>query len=137
MSVRTRFALCGPLAGAVNGFFGGAGAWCSYPLATRWGGLETRRAFASCTAVIWPMTALSACVYLLRGGLTLSLAWPYVLGGALGGLARPAAPAHPAAALRRVLALFILYGGCGASHADGLSHRASSPAWGWAAARCC
>jgi uncharacterized membrane protein YfcA len=112
MSDKAKFALCGALAGAVNGLFGGGGGMVFIPLATRWGGLETKRAFASCVAVIWPMTAVSACVYLLRGSLTASLAWPYVLGGTLGGAAAGRLFRRiPAALLRRGLAIFILYGG--------------------------
>ena len=38
-------------------------------------------------AVILPLCALSAAVYLLRGGLDLSAALPYLIGGTVGGWA--------------------------------------------------
>ena len=112
MADKWKYALCGALAGAVNGFFGGGGGMVFIPLATRWAGMETRRAFATCVGVILPMTAVSAVIYFWRGGLTLAAAWPYVLGGTLGGLvAGRVFKKVPTALLRKGLALLILYGG--------------------------
>ena len=54
---------------------------------TRVCGLDQRRAFATSVAVILPLCALSAAVYLLRGGLDLSAALPYLIGGTVGGWA--------------------------------------------------
>ena len=82
------------------------------PLITRWGGLETRRAFATCVGVILPMTAISAGVYLWRGALDWGTAAPYIIGGTAGGLAAGKLfKKVPAKYLKKALALLMLYGG--------------------------
>ncbi|MGI6028994.1 MAG: TSUP family transporter [Candidatus Heteroscillospira sp.] len=112
MDKRWKYALCGALAGAVNGFFGGGGGLVFIPLITRWAKLDTRRAFATCVGVILPMTAVSAAVYLYRGGVSLEAALPYMAGGALGGIAAGRIFCRvPVGFLRKGLALLILYGG--------------------------
>lgn len=68
--------LAGAAAGLTNGFFGGGGGSVLVPMLTRVCGLDQRRAFATSVAVILPLCALSAAVYLLRGGLDLSAALP-------------------------------------------------------------
>ena len=55
------------------------------PLLVYWCGIEERRAFATSVAVIFPLSALSAVLYWMQGGLPLAAAWPYLLGGMLGG----------------------------------------------------
>ena len=80
-------AMAGGAAGIVNGFFGGGGGSVLVPMLTRVCGLDQRRAFATSVAVILPLCALSAAVYLLRGGLDLSAALPYLIGGTVGGWA--------------------------------------------------
>ncbi|MBQ3134496.1 MAG: sulfite exporter TauE/SafE family protein [Oscillospiraceae bacterium] len=80
-----RYALAGGLAGLANGLFGGGGGSVLVPLLTRMCGLEQRRAFATSVAVILPLCLLSVVIYLLRGGLDLAAAWPYLVGGTLGG----------------------------------------------------
>lgn len=107
-----RFALAGALAGAVNGFFGGGGGMLLVPMLKGPCGLEEKKAFATSVAVILPLCVLSAGVYLLRGGLDLLAALPYLVGGAVGGWAG----GHtfhkvPSAWLRRGFALLLLYGG--------------------------
>ena len=77
--------LAGALAGFVNGFFGAGGGMVLVPLLRRWCGLEERRAFATCVAVILPLCVVSAAVYVLRRGVDLTLAAPYLLGGLIGG----------------------------------------------------
>ena len=54
---------------------------------TRYCKLDQRRAFATSVAVILPLCILSAAVYLLRGGLDVTQALPYLIGGAVGGWA--------------------------------------------------
>ena len=80
-----RYALAGGAAGLVNGFFGGGGGSVLVPMLTGLCRMEQRRAFATSVAVILPLCVLSAVIYFLRGGLDLSVAWPYVLGGTMGG----------------------------------------------------
>jgi len=82
---RWRCALAGALAGIANGFFGGGGGSVLVPLLTKMCGVDQRRAFATSVAVILPLCALSAGIYLLRGGLDLGAALPYLAGGLAGG----------------------------------------------------
>lgn len=77
--------LAGGAAGLANGLFGGGGGSVLVPILTRGCGMEQRRAFATAVAVILPLCVLSVCIYLVRGGLSVKAALPYVLGGAAGG----------------------------------------------------
>lgn len=87
MREKRKYVLAGALAGVANGFFGGGGGSVFVPLLTGYCGLDQRRAFATSVAVILPLCALSAGIYLLRGGLDLMTALPYLVGGAVGGWA--------------------------------------------------
>lgn len=99
------------IAGAVNGLFGGGGGVPLLVLLTRWAGLEEKKAFANCVAVIFPFCAISAAVYLLHGNMELARAAPYLAGGLLGGfIGGKMFRRVPGAWLRRVFALFLLYG---------------------------
>ena len=112
MADKWKYALCGALAGIANGFFGGGGGMIFIPLATRWAKLDTRKAFATSVGVILPMTAISAGVYLWRGAVTWAAAFPYLIGGTLGGfVAGRIFKKVPAEHLRKGLALLMLYGG--------------------------
>ena len=103
--------VAGALAGTVNGLFGGGGGIPLLLLLTRWAGMEEKTAFATCVAVMLPICAVSAAVLLLRGGVSLAGALPYLAGGLLGGYCGGRLfPAVPAVWLRRVFALFLLYG---------------------------
>ena len=104
--------LAGAAAGLTNGFFGGGGGSVLVPMLTRVCGLDQRRAFATSVAVILPLCALSAAVYLLRGGLDLSAALPYLIGGLAGGfIAGKLFKKVPPKLLRRLLGAVIIYGG--------------------------
>lgn len=85
MGEKLRYAVAGGLAGAANGLFGGGGGSILVPLLTGPCRLEQRRAFATSVAVILPLCALSAGIYLVRGSLDWAMALPYLIGGALGG----------------------------------------------------
>lgn len=105
-------AVAGALAGLANGFFGGGGGMILVPLLTRRCGLDQRRAFATSVAVILPLCCLSSVIYLLRGGLDLRAAFPYLVGGLAGGfLGGKVFKKLNMDWLRRVFALFLLYGG--------------------------
>lgn len=107
-----KFGVTGALAGFANGFFGAGGGLFLVPLLTRWAGLEQRKAFATSVAVILPLSAVSAGIYLWRGMLDLSACWPYLLGGFLGGLASGKIfQKVPLGLLRRAFGVLILYGG--------------------------
>ncbi len=104
--------LAGAAAGAVNGCFGGGGGMVLVPALKGWCGVEQRRAFANCVAVILPLCVLSAAVYWWRGGIDLGVAWPYLLGGLIGGfLGGRLFGKVPVVWLRRIFAVFLLYGG--------------------------
>ena len=105
-------AVAGGLAGLANGFFGGGGGMVLVPLLVHRCGLDQRRAFATSVAVILPLCALSSAVYFFRGGLDLMAALPYLAGGLVGGfLGGKLFKKLNMDWLRRVFALFILYGG--------------------------
>ena len=109
---RLRCALSGAAAGLINGFFGGGGGQLLVPLLRRWCALEEKQAFATCVAVIAPLCAFGGGAALLRGTVSLSQVWPYLLGGAVGGLiAGKTFKKLSGTALRRLLAALILYGG--------------------------
>lgn len=101
----------GALAGLANGFFGGGGGMVLVPLLAGPCGLSQREAFANSVLIILPLCALSSAIYLLRGSLELATALPYLLGGLAGGfLGGRLFRGVNMDWLRRVFALFILYG---------------------------
>ena len=107
-----KFAVTGALAGLANGLFGSGGGMFLVPLFTHWTKLPQRKAFATSVAVILPLSLVSAGIYWFRGGLELDAAWPYLLGGFLGGiLSGRVSQKVPLTWLRRAFALLILYGG--------------------------
>ena len=112
MRKKWKYALAGALAGAANGLFGGGGGSVFVPLLTGYCGLEQRKAFATSVAVILPLCVLSAAVYLVRGGLDLMAALPYLIGGAVGGWAGGKwFKGMKMLWLRRVFGLLLIYGG--------------------------
>ncbi len=107
-----RFGLIGAAAGLTNGFFGGGGGSILVPLLRKGCGLEQHRAFATSVAIIFPLCILSAALYLFRGGLDLTTAFPYLLGGGIGGwLSGKLFHNVNMRWLRRAFALLLLYGG--------------------------
>ena len=111
MKKEGKYRLAGAAAGLVNGLFGGGGGMLLFPLLSRWAGLEERKAFASCVGIILPACAVSAAVCFFQGRLPLLQALPYLLGGALGGAVGGALYRKvPLLWLRRIFALFLLYG---------------------------
>ena len=74
-------AMAGGAAGIVNGFFGGGGGMVLVPLLMSRCGLDRRRAFANSVAIIFPLCALSAVIYYVRGHLDVLQALPYLIGG--------------------------------------------------------
>ena len=112
MKDNAKYAVTGALAGVANGFFGAGGGLFLVPLLVYWCGLEERRAFATSVAVIFPLSALSAVLYWMQGGLAFAAAWPYLLGGVLGGwVAGRVFHRIDMVWLRRAFGLLLLYGG--------------------------
>ena len=77
--------IAGGAAGLANGLFGGGGGMVFLPILSRWGNLKSRQLYATCVAVIFPVCAVSAAMYLWRGGMNWASALPYLAGGLLGG----------------------------------------------------
>lgn len=112
MKKQGKYRFGGIAAGITNGVFGGGGGIPLAMLLTKWAGLEEKRAFATCVAVIFPMCIASAVLYYWRAGLDLSAALPYLIGGSVGGLVGGRLfQKVPNAWLRRFFAFFLLYGG--------------------------
>lgn len=110
--MKWKYALTGSLAGLANGLFGSGGGLFLVPLLTQWAKLPQRKAFATSVAVILPLSLVSAGIYWFKGGLDFTAAWPYLLGGALGGLLSGKLFRRvPLTFLRRAFGLLILYGG--------------------------
>lgn len=81
-----KLVLIGLATGAVNGLFGAGGGMVLVPLLVGWVHLPQRRAMATSVAIILPLCAVSLVVYLINGTVDWSAAWPYLIGGAIGGL---------------------------------------------------
>ena len=77
MKISVKYAVTGALSGAANGFFGAGGGLFLVPLLISWCGMEQKRAFATSVAVIFPLCAVSAVIYWLKGGLPIAQAVPY------------------------------------------------------------
>lgn len=74
MKISVKYAVTGALSGAANGFFGAGGGLFLVPLLISWCGMEQKRAFATSVAVIFPLCAVSAVIYRLKGGLPIAQA---------------------------------------------------------------
>ena len=91
---------------------GAAGGMVLLPILARDGTLRERQLYATCVGVIFPVCIVSAGMYLLRGGLELRTALPYLIGGALGGtLGGLTYGKVPVRVLRWLFAGFLVYAG--------------------------
>jgi len=77
--------IAGGAAGLANGLFGGGGGMVFLPILSRFGSLSSRKLYATCVGVIFPICAVSAAVYWLRDGMSIAEALPYLAGGLVGG----------------------------------------------------
>ena len=77
--------IAGASAGFANGLFGGGGGMVFLPILSRRGTLSQRTLYATCVGVIFPVCLVSAGIYVFRGGVSLSAALPYLIGGVIGG----------------------------------------------------
>lgn len=105
-------ALSGAVAGAVNGLFGAGGGMVFIPLLSRLTNTEEEALFPTSVATILPLCLVSLVVYGLHDPLPFSKALPYLLGGALGGVAAGLWGGKiPTKFLHKALGLLILWGG--------------------------
>lgn len=112
MNNKVKLQISGMVAGGINGLFGGGGGMALVPLLTKWCGVEEKKSFANCVAVIFPFCVISAAIYLFRTRFDLMAALPYLIGGLVGGLVGGKLFKNvPTIWLRRIFAAFLLYGG--------------------------
>ena len=77
--------LGGAFTGALNGLFGGGGGMVAVPVLRKSAGYSQLSAHATAIAVILPVSALSALIYLIYGLIPLQTFLPVMLGTVLGG----------------------------------------------------
>ena len=112
MKEKWKYVVTGALGGLANGLFGSGGGLFLVPLMTRWSKLEERKAFATSVAIILSLSIVSSVVCFTKGALDFSTAWPYLLGGGIGGVISGLVfQKVPLNFLRRIFGLLILYGG--------------------------
>ena len=112
MKEKWKYVVTGALGGLANGLFGSGGGLFLVPLMTRWSKLEERKAFATSVAIILSLSIVSSVVYFTKGALDFSTAWPYLLGGGIGGVISGLVfQKVPLNFLRLIFGLLILYGG--------------------------
>jgi uncharacterized membrane protein YfcA len=97
--------------GVINGFLGAGGGMLAVPLLKRQG-LAQKQAHASAIAIIFPLTLVSAAVYVLGDKVQLMEALPYLPAGAVGALIGIfLLPKIPDKILRKIFAVFMLWAG--------------------------
>ena len=106
------FALCGAVAGAVNGLFGAGGGILLVPLLTKLTTLEDNEIFPASVCIIAPICIVS----ILMGENILNFPWltalPYLIGSVIGGiLAGFFSKKISTVLLHRILGAFIIWGG--------------------------
>lgn len=102
----------GAVAGVINGLFGAGGGLLLVPLFMRVCRLSPKEAFATSLCVMVVLSAVSFAVYLSRGHVDLAMAWPYAVGGMIGGIGGGLLMGRINVRwLRLGLAAFLLYGG--------------------------
>ncbi len=103
--------LCGALIGFINGFFGGGGGMICVPLLEKVLHLDNKYSHATAIAVIFPISLVSAIIYMLSGNLkTLPLVTVgsgVVLGGILGSYLLKFLPSK----MVRIIFVFIMLAG--------------------------
>lgn len=105
------YRIAGAAAGFINGLFGGGGGMILVPLLLKSGTLSPKETFASAVAVIFPICAVSFAAQLFFIDFPWQSAAPYLIGGAAGGLLGGTLfRTMPPLWLKRLFALFILYG---------------------------
>lgn len=103
--------LGGGAAGIVNGLFGAGGGMVLVPMLGKQSGLTEEEQFPASIAIIAPICVVSLLFSGLQG-ITLTQLLPYLIGGAVGGVAAGLWGKYiPTAWLHRGLGLLIIWGG--------------------------
>ena len=104
--------VCGALIGIVNGFFGGGGGMICVPILQNVLQLEEKYSHATAIAIIFPISFISAVIYLLSGTLEtiplVTVGSGVVIGGIIGSFLLKVLPTK---AIRVIFALIMLAGG--------------------------
>lgn len=114
MRINKKLSACisGMAAGAVNGIFGAGGGMILVPLLTKFNTVPEDSVFPSSVSIIFPICAVSLLFHASASGLPVEQAWPYLIGGTVGGfLAGKIGGKIPSLWLHRILGVLILWGG--------------------------
>ena len=104
-------AVCGVIIGLINGTVGAGGGLVAVPLLKR-SGLSTKESHATAVALLMPISAVSAALYLYSGQVTLQDAFPYFLPSAAGAVIGTLFMKHiPTGTLKKIFAVFMIYAG--------------------------
>ncbi len=97
--------------GLVNGVFGAGGGMLAVPLLKK-SGLDQKQAHANAVAVILPITAVSAVLYLINGNVSLSDSFAYIPTGLIGSvIATFLLKKFSNKLLQKIFAVFMIYAG--------------------------
>ena len=112
MKKYAKYIIIGALGGAINGIFGAGAGMVLVPLLSEWAKIDYKNALATSVSAVLPISFTSAAVYLSRGTADIRTAIPYLLGGLAGGVIGGICFGRVSANwIRRIFALFIIYGG--------------------------
>ena len=107
-----KIAAAGVLAGMINGLLGTGGGMLLVPLLTWMTDIAEEDVFASSVSIILPISLVSVVFGVGAYGLPVGQAFPYLIGGIVGGfLAGWTGKYIPVKWLRRILGALILWGG--------------------------
>jgi len=103
--------ICGMLIGFINGFFGGGGGMICVPLLEKVLHLPNKYSHATAIAVIFPISFVSAIIYMLSGNLEsipfLTVGSGVLLGGIVGSFALKFLPSK----IIRIIFVFVMLAG--------------------------
>ena len=103
--------LKGVLIGAVNGLFGAGGGMLAVPLLKK-SGMKVKESHENAVAVILPITAISATLYLISGRVKIFDAVPFIPAGLLGAAVGTFIIGKISPdLLKKIFAIFMIYSG--------------------------
>lgn len=103
--------LFGFVIGFINSLLGAGGGMIAVPLLRR-SNLSQNEAHASAVAVIFPLTVISAVLYLYNGYVQISDSFPFIALGVVGAIVGAyALKKVPSKLLKRIFGIFMIYAG--------------------------